>query len=127
MTSGSGGEGEQPDSGPVPVRDLMKPGSPEPGAEEGPAVDPPWEGPEFRFETEEGAWIVRTAGAGAYGTGRTGRARLVAIHFFREAEPEAPVREILVPAGRFPHLRPEELRALFDRATPIVVPGEDRS
>ncbi|NIP77858.1 MAG: hypothetical protein GWM90_01100 [Gemmatimonadetes bacterium] len=41
------------------------------------------------------------------------------MHFYREAEPDVPVREALVPAGAFPHLGPEELRVLFERATPI--------
>ena len=102
--------------GPVPVRDLMKRVQPEP---EAPTEEPRRETPEFTFETEEGGWLVRRAGAGAYGTGRMGGARLVAVHFYRETEPENPVREALVPAGRFPHMGEEELEELFEKATPI--------
>lgn len=102
-------------TGPVPVRDLMRPAGPAPEAEEAPR----WEGDERVFEMGDATWTVRTAGAGAYGTGEHGTARLLAVHFFREDAPERPVREALVPAGVFPNLRDEELRSLFDRATPI--------
>lgn len=101
--------------GPVPVRDLMKQMVSRPEAE----GEPRWEGTELTFDRGEESWLVRAAGAGAYGTGSRGQARLVAVHFFREDDPETPVREALVAAGAFPHLRPEELRTLFDRATPI--------
>lgn len=108
-----------PARGPVPVRDLMKAMAPDPEPDTEVASRGDGLGLESGFENEDGAWIVRSTGAGAYGTGRTGAARLVAVHFFREAAPETPVREALVPAGVFPHLGPGELRALFDRATPI--------
>lgn len=115
-----GGRGSSP-RGPVPVRDLMKsmtPGAaPDPVAETGSRAD--GLGIESSFENEDGSWIARSTGAGSYGTGRTGTAKLVAVHFFRQDAPETPVREALVPAGAFGHLRPEELRALFERATPI--------
>ena len=101
--------------GPVPVRDLMKRVGSQPEAD----GEPRWEADAREFEHEQEPWLAQVAGAGAYGTGRNGRARLVAVHFFREADPETPIREALVPAGRFPHLRPEELRSLFQRATPI--------
>lgn len=104
--------------GPVPVRDLMRPSPPESEPREGEA------GPrpvviEREFEREDGLWIARNAGAGAYGTGRLGTARLVAVHFYHEDDPEVPVREALVAAGRFPQLGAEELSELFERATPI--------
>jgi hypothetical protein len=102
-------------SGPVPVRDLMKQMVAQPEAE----GEPRWEGAEHTFERGEETWLARTAGAGAYGTGPRGRARLVAVHFFHEEDPGTPVREALVAAGQFPHLQPEELRVLFDRSTPI--------
>lgn len=108
-------EDRQEGVGPVPVRDLMKRMSPMPEAE----GEPRWEGVERTFEVAGEEWVVRTAGASAYGTGERGRARLVAVHFFRESEPELPVREALVGAGRFGALRPEELRSLWERATPI--------
>lgn len=102
-------------TGPVPVRDLMKAATPVPEVE----GEPRWEGDEREFEMEDATWTVRTAGAGAYGTGSHGTARLLAVHFFREDAPERPVREALVPAGVFPNLRDEELRSLFAGATPI--------
>ncbi len=110
-------DGHEDATGPVPVRDLMKTVHPEqePAAE----GEPRWDGPERSFEHGGEEWTARSAGAGAYGTGRAGRARLVAVHFFRVADPERPVREALVAAGWFPHMRPEELRELFERATPI--------
>lgn len=78
-----------------------------------------WEGVERTFEAEGVEWTVRTAGMGLYGTGPLGTARLVAVHFYREDRPDRPMREALVPGGRFPHLRAEELKTLFERATPI--------
>ncbi|MDX1673910.1 MAG: hypothetical protein R3314_03815 [Longimicrobiales bacterium] len=109
------------DSGPVPVRDLMKQMVSRPEAE----GEPRWEGDELTFERDGDTWAARPAGAGAYGTGSRGRARLVAVHFFHGQDPDTPVREALVPAGVFPHLRPEELRALCDRATPIELDRDD--
>lgn len=104
-------------TGPVPVRDLMNVPSTEPEVEaEG---EPRWEGDEQRFDLDGEAWTVRTAGAGSYGTGGVGAARLLAVHFYRAADPERPVREALVPAARFVDLWPDELRTLFRRATPI--------
>lgn len=108
----------QPAPGPVPVRDLMRPPSPASETAEAEAESPP-DAIQREFEREDGVWIARNAGAGAYGTGRLGTARLVAVHFYRRDEPQVPVREALVPAGRFPDLRAEELSELFDRATPI--------
>jgi hypothetical protein len=101
--------------GPVPVRDLMRPSAPEPEAE----GEPRWEGDDRAFEADGVTWSARPAGAGSYGTGDLGKARLLAVHFFRQDEPDRPVREALVPAGLFPHLLPGELKELFDRATPI--------
>lgn len=102
-------------SGPVPVRDLMRTLSPEPEAE----GDPGWERDERTFELDDATWIARAAGAGCYGTGEVGAARLLAVHFFAAEAQDRPVREALIPAGAFPHLGEEELRTLFDRATPI--------
>lgn len=106
-------------SGPVPVRDLMRPAAPEVEVE----GEPRWEGDERVFELDGASWTVRTAGAGSYGTGSQGIARLLAVHFFSDDDPERPVREALVPAGVFPNLRDEELRTLFQRATPIETEG----
>lgn len=132
---------DKPAEGPVPVRELMERAAAERAAAEreaagreaagrdagrepesgvAPAARPPaWSGTERRFDAEGVAWIARSAGAGSYGTGRTGAARLVAVHFYRAAEPGTPVREALVAAAAFPHMLPEELCVLLDRATPI--------
>ncbi len=101
--------------GPVPVRDLMRGTT----AHEEPAGDPRWDGADREFEMDGETWTARPAGAGAYGTGRMGSARLLAIHFVRTRQPERPVREALLPAGEFPTLREPELRTLFHRATVI--------
>ena len=110
---------DRTDGGPVPVRDLMRRmagGRAEPTT---PAREPAWKGVEEAFDADGEQWIARAAGTGAYGTGRLGQARLVAVHFFRESDPRTPLREALVPTARFPHLRPEELRELLAEATPI--------
>ena len=116
--SAAGGS-EEGAAGPVPIRDLMKQMKPEHEPAPEAEADPRWDGLEASFEREGVEWLVRTAGAGAYGTGRLGTARLVAVHFFRESDPGTPVREALVGAGVFPLLSAGELRTLFDRATPI--------
>jgi hypothetical protein len=110
-------EGTEEGKGPVPVRDLMRGTS----ADDEPPGEPRWEGDGREFEMEGESWSARPAGAGAYGTGRLGSARLLAIHFVRTREPERPVREALLPAGEFPTLREPELRTLFHRATVIDV------
>ena len=108
-------DGPQPVRGPVPVRDLMKPAAPDVEGE----GEPRWESGAREFEVQDESWTVRTAGAGTYGTGVHGTARLLAVHFFRADAPETPVREALVPAGLFKGMRDAELRALFEGATPI--------
>ena len=112
---GSAPDEKKEGGGPVPVRDLMKQMVSQPDAE----GEPRWEGTEHAFDLDDEEWLARTAGAGAYGTGARGQARLVAVHFYRDDDPDTPLREALVPAARFPHLRPEELRDLCRRATPI--------
>jgi hypothetical protein len=104
-------------TGPVPVRDLMKVPAPESDGD----AEPQWEGSERAFELEGEEWTVRAAGTGAYGTGGHGVARLLAVHFYRASDPDRPVREALVPAGLFAGLWPDELRTLYQRATPIVL------
>lgn len=116
---------EEGATGPVPVRDLMRPAPPPPDVPEA-ENDPRWDGLEQGFDTADGRWIARSAGAGSYGTGRRGTARLVAVHFFRESEPDTPVREALIGGGLFAGLQEEELKALFETATPIEVSEEGR-
>jgi hypothetical protein len=121
------------DRGPVPVRDTLPSRPPEPAG--GPQRDAPPAGRddpapsgdapvEHRFELDGEEWLARRAGEGAYGTGGLGTARLYAIHFARADAPSRPEREALLPAADFAGLRPEELRALYERATPIEL-GEE--
>ena len=112
-------------AGPVPVREVMKTpgsgsaigGSGAPGETGEPGAVA--EDVTREFDREDGPWLARKAGSGAYGTGRLGTARLVAVHFCRGEDPGTPVREALIPAGAFADLAAEELRDLFDRATPV--------
>lgn len=60
------------------------------------------------------------AGKGAWGSGAYGLGMVVAVHFARAEAPDKPVREALLPRGRFVGLFDEELRALLASATPIT-------
>ena len=95
------------------------PARPEPGMPESPGSPAGVPVAEREFERDGEPWLARPAGSGAYGTGRAGSARLLAIHFFRAADPAKPLREALLTAGAFDGLDPSELRVLCDRATPI--------
>jgi hypothetical protein len=67
-------------------------------------------------------WIARLSGKGATGTGSYGLGLIDAVHFFDAEQPARPLREALLPHGRFESLFDEELAALLDAATPIVLP-----
>lgn len=84
-----------------------------------PGAEPSWDAGDHAFEAEGRQWTARVAGSGAYGTGHCGTARLVAIHFCHEDDPDTPRREALAPAASFPYLSPEELTVMLRRATPI--------
>ena len=107
--------------GPVPVRQALAHLDPEPEEEPAAPLDP---GRPFELEGE--GWLARVAGAGAGGTGRAAPAYIEAVHFCREEEPERPLREALLPRGRFERLYEAELRALWARAVDIVLPSERR-
>lgn len=108
------------ESGPIPARDLLRPAAPPPPG--GAAAEVAPDADVLSFERAGEVWLARAAGAGSYGTGRRGAARLLAVHFFRDSEPEEPIREALISAGVFSTLQPAELLELFDRATPIDRP-----
>lgn len=110
--------GEPSSAGPVPVRELLsqRGGSPAQGGEPAPAADMP---AERGFDAGGESWLARPAGAGCYGTGRRGAARLMAVHFFRAEAASDPVREALLPASVFAELRPEEWVRVWSEATPI--------
>jgi hypothetical protein len=126
--------GSSSESGPVPVRDLLKQTGEGPGRSGATpagaaaddrepdavgALEPEAEVGERAFRMGEETWLARPAGEGLYGTGRLGSARLAAVHFFRASEPERPVREALVSVSEFGRLDGTELSALYERATPI--------
>ncbi|NLG61930.1 MAG: hypothetical protein GX539_06760 [Candidatus Cloacimonetes bacterium] len=60
------------------------------------------------------------AGKGAWGSGAYGLGMVVAVHFAPATAPHLPEREALLARGRFAGLYDEELRELFEKATPIV-------
>jgi hypothetical protein len=97
-------------------------GAPEEGAEA--LARAGAEAEERELDADGEAWLARVAGAGNAGTGRFGCAHIAAVHFFRAAEPDRPLREALLAGGRFPWLHEVELRELWARATPIVNPEE---
>jgi hypothetical protein len=84
-------------------------------------------GEERELDADGELWLARLAGAGGAGTGHHGCASIAAVHFFRAAEPDRPLREALLAGGRFPWLHEVELRELWARATPIVIPDEKSS
>ncbi|HUH11924.1 MAG TPA: hypothetical protein VMK65_02395 [Longimicrobiales bacterium] len=107
--------------GPVPVREALAHLDTEAEAEPAAPADPG-----RRFELDGQAWLARLAGAGAGGTGRAAPAYIEAVHFCREEEPQHPLREALLPRGRFHGLYDEELGALWRRAVEIVDAGGRR-
>lgn len=110
--------------GPVPVREALGnvPGQAQPAEASAAAAAEPR--PERGFEMDGERWIARVAGRGAGGTGRVASAYIVAVHFSREEEPERPLREALLPSGRFEGLFDAELVGLYQESVEIVVPGD---
>lgn len=113
------------------------PGPPRNGRTPAPAsaqAEPPRHGPEPRppreldrdpterrsFELDGTEWIAWVAGKGAWGSGAYGLGMVVAVHFAPATAPDLPEREALLARGRFAGLYDEELRELFEKATPIV-------
>lgn len=117
--SGSGGAGRPPGD---PTRSAQ----PVTNAEEPPARpprEPPRDAtPPRTFAAEGVVWQARLAGKGAWGTGSYGLGLVEAIHFALAASPTVPLREALVPSGRFEYLFDSELVDLLAGATPIEPP-----
>jgi hypothetical protein len=82
------------------------------------------ERPVRHFMCDDQEWVAWPSGASAYGTGVVGPAALQAVHFARVDEPELPVFEALLPAGRFYGMFDDELMVLLRRATKVVDPAE---
>jgi hypothetical protein len=101
-------------TGPVPVRDLLRQSEAAPETRSSAA-----EVVEHGFTADGEAWLARAAGEGCYGTGRRGVARLMAVHFFRVEAADEPVLEALVPAAAFGELGEREWVEVWSGATPI--------
>lgn len=71
------------------------------------------------FEHEGTRWIARLGGKGACGTGSYGLGLVEAVHFLPADSPGRPLREALIPFGRFEGLFPAELVQLLATSRPI--------
>lgn len=76
------------------------------------------------FECDGVVWLARLAGKGACGTGSYGLGLVEAIHFAIRETPDLPLREALLPRGRFEMLHDSELIELLAAATPIEQPKQ---
>lgn len=95
------------------------------GRDDMPPPAPPHElrrgiAPERQLTVGAEAWIAWLGGKGACGTGSYGLGLVEAVHFARADAPDRPLREALLPRGRFEALFDAELLELFERATPVV-------
>lgn len=106
-------------AGPVSVREAVRHLLPESNADPSPRCD-------RAFTVAGEAWIACIAGQSAVGTGTRGHAFLTAIHFCRADAPDQPLREALLPRGRFQALFEEELCTLLGEARPIAVRASER-
>jgi hypothetical protein len=90
-----------------------------------PATRPaaPPAGGERHVRIGEEQWIARLEGTSAAGNGSYNLAMVAAVRFSRASDPERPILEVLLAAGRFSTLFESELVELFGRARPL---GEDR-
>jgi len=75
-----------------------------------------------RFRVDDTEWVAWVSGFGAYGTGGRGLATLQTLHFARADDPEKPLREVLMPTGRFEDLFDEELQRLFAESREVRPP-----
>lgn len=70
------------------------------------------------FRSGEEEWAVRESGSTASGRGTDTRVLLVLLFFASGAEPDRPIREILIPEQRLDELTDQELIVLLERALP---------
>lgn len=80
-------------------------------------------GPERYFLMDGEVWIARQVGEARVGSSALGAAAIVTIRFYHAAEPDRPLKEALLPRGRFELLYDEELRALFHAARRLDTPS----
>lgn len=120
---GRGAGGRPPESAGTPA---------EPAASGRPAEAPPVAAPAGlphahvttrSFECDGVVWEARVAGQGVWGTGNYALGLVEAIYFATAVAPDVPLREVLVPRGRFATLYDSELVELFAAATPIAKRG----
>ena len=76
------------------------------------------EGRSRAFQAGEEEWAVRVSGRTASGRGTDPRVPLVLLFFASGAEPDRPIREILVPGRGLEELTDQELIVLLGRARP---------
>ena len=76
------------------------------------------EGPSRAFRAGEEEWVVRESGRTASGRGTDSRVPLVLLFFASGAEPDRPIREILIPERGLEELTDHELIVLLGRARP---------
>src|SRR5690606_37747108 len=68
--------------------------------------------PDRSFTADGVDWVARVVGAGVVGKGVPATGTIVAVRFHRADEPHRPLREALLPRGRFEYLDDDELAAL---------------
>ena len=76
-------------------------------------------GPSRVFQAGEEEWAVRESGSTASGRGTDPRVLLVLLFFASGAEPDRPIREILIPERGLDELTDQELIVLLERARPF--------
>jgi len=74
------------------------------------------------FRVADNEWVAWVSGFGAYGTGNAGLGTVQAVHFALARDPETPLREALMPTGRFEDLFDEELLRLYAESREIRLP-----
>lgn len=74
------------------------------------------------FRVHDTEWVAWVSGFGSYGTGHAGLGTVQTLHFALTSQPEKPLREVLMPTGRFEDLFDEELLRLFAESRDIKLP-----
>lgn len=112
-----GGDDESAPSRPTPVRVAMD--APPPGDSR-----PRRALPSRRFEARGEEWIVRITGRTVTGTRPDAGALLMHLTFYRSADPDTPVRELLTVERPLDALYEQDLEEFLDRSRPAREPFE---